>query len=106
MPDEVWRAYLTPIGQTIERARHFERMLTALDPAELATVTPRLGQLDVPVLLVWGTAVEDLGVEWAYRLRDLIPAAREVVEIDGGKLFFPEERPAELAVQLRRHWAR
>jgi pimeloyl-ACP methyl ester carboxylesterase len=33
------------------------------------------------------------------------PGAR-VVEIDGGKLFFPEERPEKLAVQLRRHWAR
>ena len=32
VPDEVWREYLTPIGQTMERARLFERMLTALDP--------------------------------------------------------------------------
>jgi pimeloyl-ACP methyl ester carboxylesterase len=83
VPDEVWREYLMPIGETIERARHFERMLTALDPAE-----------------------EALGVEWAYRLRDLIPGAQEVVEIDGGKLFFPEEQPEKLAVQLRRHWGR
>lgn len=45
-------------------------------------------------------------MEWAYRLRDLIPGVREVVEIDGGKLFFPEERPEKLAVQLRRHWGR
>jgi pimeloyl-ACP methyl ester carboxylesterase len=106
VPDEVWREYLTPVGQTIERARIFERMLAGLDPAELAAVTGRLGRLDVPVLLVWGTADEALGLEWAYRLRDLIPGAREVVEIDGGKLFFPEERPDELAAQLRRHWGR
>ena len=65
-----------------------------------------LRQLGVPVLLVWGTAEEALGLEWAYRLRDLIPGAREVVEIDGGKLFFPEERPEVLAVQLHRHWGR
>ena len=102
----MWREYLTPIGETIERARLFERMLTALDPAELEAVAGRLRHLDVPVLLVWGTAEEALGVEWAYRLRDLIPGAREVVEIDGGKLFFPEERPGKLAVQLRRHWGR
>ena len=106
VPDEVWREYLTPVGQTIERAREFERMLAALDPAELAAAVGRLRYLDVPVLLVWGTAEEALGLEWAYRLRDLIPGAREVVEIDGGKLFFPEERPEELAVQLRRHWGR
>ena len=83
--DEVWRNYLTPVGGTIERARLFERMLAALDPAELAAVSGRLGRLDVPVLLIWGTAEEALGVEWAYRLRDLIPGAREVVEVDGAR---------------------
>ena len=68
-------------------------------------MTGRLRDLEVPVLLVWGTAEEALGVEWAYRLRDLIPVP-EVDEIDGGKLFFPEERPEQLAVQLRRDWGR
>ena len=106
VPDEVWLEYLTPVGATIERARIFERMLTALDPALLEAAADGLRHLDVPVLLVWGTAEEAFGLEWAYRLRDLIPGAREVIEIDGGKLFFPEERPEELAVQLRRHWGR
>lgn len=81
-------------------------MLTALDPSELGAATGRLRHLQVPVLLVWGAAEESLGVKWAYRLRDLIPGAQEVVEIDEGKLFFTEERPGELAVQLRRHWGR
>jgi pimeloyl-ACP methyl ester carboxylesterase len=106
VPDEVWRAYLTPVGGTIEQARLFEQMLIALNPAELEAAAGLLRHLDVPVVLVWGTAEESLGVEWAYRLRDLIPGTREVVEVDGGKLFFPEERPEQLAVQLRRHWAR
>ena len=70
VPDEVWREYLMPVGETIEQARLFERMLTALDPAELQGLSGRLRHLDVPVLLVWGTAEEALGVEWAYRLRD------------------------------------
>ena len=107
VPDEVWRAYLTPVGETIERARLFEGMLTALNPAELEAASGRLRHLDVPVLLVWGTAEESLGVEWAYRLRDLIPGAREVVEVEEeASFFFPEERPEQLAVQLRRHWGR
>ena len=63
----MWREYLTPIGETIERARFFERMLAVLDPAEIEAVTGRLRHLDVPVLLVWGTAEEALGVEWAPR---------------------------------------
>ena len=42
--------------------------------------------------------------KWAYWLRDTIPGATEVVEIDGGRLFFPDERAAELTAALRRHW--
>lgn len=35
-------------------------------------------------------------LSWAYRLNSLIPGASEVIEIDGARLFFPEERPADL----------
>ena len=65
----MWREYLTPIGETIERARLFERMLAALDPAELEAVTGRLRHLDVPVLLVWGTAEEALGTFYLHQHR-------------------------------------
>jgi pimeloyl-ACP methyl ester carboxylesterase len=106
VPDEVWREYLTPVGLDMERARNFERLLAAMAPGEMAGVNDRLRGLTVPTLLVWGTAVDGFGLEWAHQLRDLIPGAREIVEVDGGKLFFPEERPDELAVQLSRHWGR
>jgi pimeloyl-ACP methyl ester carboxylesterase len=55
---------------------------------------------------VWGTGDTAFGVKWAYYLRDLIPGAREVVEVDGAKTFFPEERPDDLIPHLRRHWGR
>jgi hypothetical protein len=42
----------------------------------------------------------------AYWLKSLIPGASEAIEIDGGCLFFPEERPADLIDALRKHWAR
>lgn len=45
-------------------------------------------------------------LSWAYWLRDLIPGATEVVEVDGARLFFPEDRPADLVAALRPHWAR
>ena len=37
-------------------------------------------------------------------LRDTIPGAADVVEIDGARLFIPDERAAELTAALRRHW--
>jgi pimeloyl-ACP methyl ester carboxylesterase len=106
VPEEVWRAYLTPIGGTLERARDFERTLAALDPAEMDAVSQPLRALDAPTLLVWGTGDAAFGIKWAYFLRDIIPGAREVVEVDGAKVFFPEERPGELIPHLRRHWGR
>jgi pimeloyl-ACP methyl ester carboxylesterase len=106
VPDEVWRAYLTAIGGTMERARDFERLLAALDSADLDAVSEPLRALDAPTLLVWGTGDPTFGVKWAYHLRDLIPGAREVIEIDGAKIFFPEERPGDLIPHLRRHWGR
>ncbi|MGH3248208.1 MAG: alpha/beta fold hydrolase [Trebonia sp.] len=106
VPDEVWRANLTPVGGTIERARDFERLLAALDPADLDAVSEPLRALDAPTLLVWGTGDAAFGIKWAYQLRDMIPGAREVIEVDGAKVFFPEERPGDLIPHLRRHWAR
>jgi pimeloyl-ACP methyl ester carboxylesterase len=106
VPADVWRAYLDPIGGDMERARQFERVLAAIEPDQLKGITERLRDLRVPTLLVWGTADEFFTVAQARQLRDMIPGAREVAEVPGGKLFFPEERPDELAAQLRRHWAR
>jgi len=106
VPEEVWRSYVTALGETTERARDFERMIAALVPAEMDAVSEPLRALDAPTLLVWGNGDATFGVKWAYYLRDLIPGAREVIEVDGAKIFFPEERPGDLIPHLRRHWGR
>jgi pimeloyl-ACP methyl ester carboxylesterase len=58
----------------------------------------------VPTQIVWGTGDRFFDVRWAYWLRDLIPGATEVVEVPDGRLFFPHERPDELAEPLLRFW--
>jgi len=55
--------------------------------------------------VVWGTGDVFFEVKWAYWLRDTIPGVTEVVELDGGRLFFPDERAEELVPYLRRHWS-
>ncbi|HEY7133678.1 MAG TPA: alpha/beta hydrolase [Acidimicrobiia bacterium] len=102
---EIVRAFLEPVIGAPERARRFEELLAAMEPRYLLAVEPALARLEVPTLVVWGTADEFFDVKWAYWLRDLIPGAREVVEIEGAKLFFPDERAGELVPHLRRHWA-
>jgi len=106
VPEEVWRANFTGAAGTLDRARDAERLLAGLDSADLAAVSGQLRTLEVPTLLVWGTGDESFGLKWAHFLRDLIPGVREIVEIDGAKLYYPEERPADLIPHLRRHWGR
>jgi pimeloyl-ACP methyl ester carboxylesterase len=103
--DEVVRANLEPIIGTPESARQFERVLSALEPRDLAAVEPGLKRLTVPTLIVWGTGDQFFDPRWAYWLSDTIPGVTEVIEIDGAKLFFPDERPHDLVPHLRRHWA-
>jgi pimeloyl-ACP methyl ester carboxylesterase len=101
----VIRSYLEPCFATLERAREFERMLAALDEADLAAVTPQLRELTVPTLLVWGTGDSFFDVSWAYWLRDTIPGTTQVVTVDGARLFFPDERAMDLVPHLEQHWA-
>jgi pimeloyl-ACP methyl ester carboxylesterase len=102
---DVIRAYLEPCVGTPERAREFERLLTSLNPGDLEAVGPRLRNLRVPTLVVWGTGDPFFDVSWAYWLRDTIPGVTKVVTVEGGKLFFPEERAADLVAPLTEHWA-
>jgi len=103
--EAVIRSYLEPCFGTLERAREFERLLTALDAGDLAAITPQLRELTVPTLVVWGTGDEAFDVSWAYWLRDTIPGTTQVVTVDGARLFFPDERPMDLVPHLEPHWA-
>jgi pimeloyl-ACP methyl ester carboxylesterase len=105
MDRDVIRSYLEPCFGTLERARHFERLLTSLDAGDLRAVEPQLKELTVPTLMVWGTGDTFFDVSTAYWLRDTIPGATGVVTVDGARLFFPEERPMDLVPHLERHWA-
>ena len=105
LPEDIVRAWVEPQLGTAEAARQSQRLLTSLHARDLLAVEPALARLQVPTLIVWGTKDIFFHRKWAYWLRDTIPGATEVVEIDGGRLFFPDERAAELTVALRRHWA-
>jgi len=105
LPEDIARFWLESQAGTAEAARQSQRLLTSLHARDLLAVEPALARLQVPTLIVWGTDDIFFRRKWAYWLRDTIPGATEVVEIDGGRLFFPDERAAELTAALRRHWA-
>jgi pimeloyl-ACP methyl ester carboxylesterase len=98
------RAFLAPVAGTLERGRQFERLLCSLNARDLTAIEPKLKTLTVPTLVVWGTDDVFFPLTWAYWLRDTIPGVKEVVEVPGGRLFFPHERPDDLVKPLRRFW--
>jgi pimeloyl-ACP methyl ester carboxylesterase len=103
LPEDIARAWLEPMA-TAESARQGQRLLTSLHARDLLAIEPALSRLRVPTLIVWGTGDTAFRLKWAYWLRDTIPGATDVVEIDGARLFFPDERATELTAALRRHW--
>ena len=104
LPLEVVRAYLEPLAGTKELAKQAQRWIASLHNRDLAAVEPALRRLTVPTLIVWGTGDVFFRLRHAHKLRDTIPGATEVVTIDGGRLFFPDERAADLVTHLRAHW--
>jgi pimeloyl-ACP methyl ester carboxylesterase len=102
---ETLRAYLEPLLATPEATRNLERWLIASeDNSPTVEIEAMLRQLKAPTLIVWGTADVFFPLKWAYWLKDTIPGARKVIELNGAKLFFPEERPDALVEGLREHW--
>ncbi|HEX3918553.1 MAG TPA: alpha/beta hydrolase [Caulobacteraceae bacterium] len=102
---ETLATYVRPLVATPEATRNLERWLVALqDTTQTTEIAPQLRQLRVPTLVVWGAGDPFFPVAWAYWLKGAIPGVRKVVELEGAKLFFPEERPDELAEALREHW--
>ena len=104
LPLEIARAWLEPALGTAESARQSQRLLTSLHARDLLAIEPALARLQVPTLIVWGTGDIFFRRKWAYWLCETIPGATDVVEIDGARLFFPDERATELTAALRRHW--
>ena len=70
-------------------------MIAASGSDDLAAVSGQLPTLDVPTLLVRRTGHPPFGITWAYRLGDMVPGVRELAEVDGARLYFPQERPKE-----------
>src|SRR5689334_9800809 len=102
--DETIETYLRPLVRTEQRTRDFQRFLAAFDNVQTVRLESRLKTLQVPTLIVWGTDDIYFPVKWSRWLADTIPGTRRRVELEGARIFFPEERWAELNRELRTHW--
>lgn len=105
LPDDVIEAWVTANWGTPERAKLFQRWIASLRPDDLLAVEPELRRLQAPTLVAWGDDDVFFKPKWARWLVETIPGAGEVTWIEGGRLFHPDERAADLAPPLLAHWA-
>lgn len=102
--DATIETYLRPFLRSDGRLRDLERFLMAFDCRHTLAVERSLQVLNVPTLIVWGTDDVYFDVRWSHWLADTIPGTRRRVELQGARIFFPEERAEELNRELRAHW--
>src|SRR5262249_21656828 len=104
LSDASIETYLRPLIRTEQRLRDLERLLAAFDNKHTQTIEGRLKTLKAPTLIVWGTDDVYLDVKWSRWLAEAIPGTRRRVELEGARIFFPEERWEEFNQELRAHW--
>lgn len=101
--DEDIETYLRPLVRTERRIRDLQRFVVAFDNKHTRAIEPQLRELRAPTLIVWGTDDVYFPVKWAHWLAETIPGAKPPVELEGARIFFPEERADEFNRLLRGH---
>jgi pimeloyl-ACP methyl ester carboxylesterase len=96
--------YLRPFVRTEQRTRDLQRFLAAFDNKHTLAIEAQLKTLKAPTLILWGTDDVYFDVKWSHWLADNIPGTRRRVELQGARIFFPEERWQEFNKELRAHW--
>jgi pimeloyl-ACP methyl ester carboxylesterase len=92
--DALVAPWLTERGQPA-----FYRQIAAADQRYTDEIQPRYGEIDIPMLVCWGTADTWIPVAQAHELVGLIPDARLRL-IDGAGHLVQEDAPAELTAAL------
>jgi pimeloyl-ACP methyl ester carboxylesterase len=101
--DEVLTGFFAPFADPA-RAAAVQAYVAGMNNAVTVAIRGDLARLQARTLIVWGTGDEFFGLSWARWLADTIPGTVRLVTVDGGRLFFPLERPAELSQPLRQLW--
>ena len=104
LTDEIIRLYLNPVLSSPQRVEAFQSYWTAFDNSQTVAIHAMLKTLQVPTLIVWGLDDFFFDRKWAHWLKDTIPGASRVVEIEDARLFFAEDRPDALSAAVLEFW--
>jgi pimeloyl-ACP methyl ester carboxylesterase len=94
--DEILRGFTEPSVTDAGVRRDGMRFLLGMDPRDTMAAAARFPELEIPVLLAWGTDDPFFSLDDARRIAELIPDCR-LVEIPGAATFTSLDKPAEVA---------
>lgn len=93
-------AYLAPILRDPAIRRDLHRFLVAVANRYTLEAARRFGELQQPVLMLWGSDDFVFTQKLARRLRDAFPNA-ELELVPGARAYWPEDQPGVLAERLK-----
>ena len=94
MRGEALEAYLAPHRSALGRASFFDHQVRHYDSAHTGSLTARLGDLDLPVRILWGGRDQWQPVSYAERLTADIPGAELVVLPEAGHFVMEDDAAA------------
>ena len=102
--DDTIETYLRPFTRSAQRTRDIERFVNAFDCRHTVEIEKKLGQVQAPTLIAWGTDDIYFDLKWSHWLEKTIPGTKRRVEFNSARIFFPEERASEFNGELKAHW--
>lgn len=100
MSGAVLDAYLAPHRSAVGRTSFFWHQVRHYDSTHTRQVVPYLGQLTMPVRIVWGGADSWQPASYAERLHRAIPGSTAPFIVPGAGHFLPEDAPHTLVEQI------
>lgn len=99
MAGDVLRAYLAPHRGALGRVSFVEHQVAHYDSTATEEISDRLGDLTLPVRILWGQHDRWQPTSYAERLAADIPRA-ELVVVPGAGHFLPEDDPDRVAQEV------
>jgi len=104
LSDDAIRTYVAPLVASPACIDLVLGYFAALTKRDLIAIRAELMAVPAPTLVLWGNADGFFPMAMAHWLRDHLARVTEVVELDGARVFWPEEHPEFLNRKLREHW--
>lgn len=97
---ELVETYIGPLMANAERRKQLDQYVAAFDSRHTVAVRDKLAVLSAPTQILWGTSDVFFPIKDARWLANTIPGCRRLLEAEGARLFFCEERPAWVAAHV------